>query len=61
MSTPSPWTEFGIQGTGEGGAIAPAAAIGNAINDALHPLGIELTQSPMTPRRIMAALEEAGQ
>ena len=60
MSTPSPWTEFGIKGTGEGGAIAPAAAIGNAINDALHPLGIELNQSPMTPRRIMAALEEVG-
>ena len=60
MSTPSPWTEFGIKGMGEGGAIAPPAAIGNAVNDALAPLGVELTQSPMTPRRIVAALEEAG-
>ena len=60
MSTPSPWTEFGIKGMGEGGAIAPPAAIGNAINDALSVLGVEITQSPMTPRRIMAALEEAG-
>ena len=60
MSTPSPWTEFGIKGMGEGGAIAPPAAIGNAVNDALAGLGVELTQSPMTPRRIVAALEEAG-
>ncbi len=60
MCTPSPWTEFGIKGMGEGGAIAPPAAIGNAVNDALAGLGVELSQSPMTPRHIMAALEEAG-
>ena len=32
---PSPYTEFGQKGIGEGGAIAPPAAIVNAINDAL--------------------------
>ena len=35
METPSPHTRFGIKGMGEGGAIAPPAAIVNAINDAL--------------------------
>ena len=35
METPSPYTEFGQKGIGEGGAIAPPAAIVNAVNDAL--------------------------
>src|SRR5262249_6211903 len=30
METPSPYTEFGVKGVGEGGAIAPPAAIANA-------------------------------
>ena len=56
METPSPYTRFGQKGIGEGGAIAPPAAITNAINDALASLGIELTVSPVTPRRIMEAV-----
>ena len=59
METPSPNTKFGIKGIGEGGAIAPPAAIGNAINDALASLGVELCESPMSPRRILAAIAEA--
>ena len=59
METPSPNTKFGIKGIGEGGAIAPPAAIGNAINDALASLGVELCESPMSPRRILAAISEA--
>jgi carbon-monoxide dehydrogenase large subunit len=35
METPSPHTRFGIKGMGEGGAIAPPAAVVNAVNDAL--------------------------
>jgi carbon-monoxide dehydrogenase large subunit len=56
METPSPYTEFGVKGIGEGGAIAPPAAIANAINDALRPLGVELLRSPMSPRRIVEAI-----
>lgn len=56
METPSPYTKFGVKGIGEGGAIAPPAAIGNAINDALRPLGVELLHSPISPRRIMSAI-----
>ena len=59
MSTPSPFTEFGIKGLGEGGAIAPPAAIANAINDALRPLGVTVTETPITPRRLLAALAAA--
>jgi aerobic carbon-monoxide dehydrogenase large subunit len=56
LETPSPYTRFGQKGIGEGGAIAPPAAIANAVNDALAPLGVELTESPLTPRRIVEAL-----
>jgi carbon-monoxide dehydrogenase large subunit len=57
METPSPYTEFGIKGMGEGGAIAPPATIFNAVNDALRPLGVEMTETPLTPRRLLEALE----
>ncbi len=59
METPSPLTRFGQKGLGEGGAIAPPAAITNAINDALKELGAELLQSPVTPRRIFEAIAAA--
>ena len=56
METPSPYTQFGVKGIGEGGAIAPPAAIANAINDALRPLGVEMRHSPVSPRRIVEAV-----
>jgi aerobic carbon-monoxide dehydrogenase large subunit len=59
METPSPYTRFGQKGLGEGGAIAPPAAITNAVNDALKDLGVELLVSPVTPRRIVEAIERA--
>jgi carbon-monoxide dehydrogenase large subunit len=60
LETPSPYTRFGQKGIGEGGAIAPPAAIANAVNDALAPLGVEITESPLTPRRIVEALLRVG-
>jgi carbon-monoxide dehydrogenase large subunit len=59
MHTPSPYTEFGIKGMGEGGAIAPPAVIFNAVNDALAPVGVEMAQTPLTPARLLAAIERA--
>ena len=60
METLAPHTEFGVKGIGEGGAIAPPAAIANAINDALKPFGVEMLMSPITPRRILSALARNG-
>jgi aerobic carbon-monoxide dehydrogenase large subunit len=57
--TPSPYSEFGIKGMGEGGAIAPPATICNAVNDALRHLGAEVRETPLSPRRILAAIEAA--
>jgi len=59
METPSPYTEFGIKGMGEGGAIAPPAVIFNAVNDALRSLGVELSETPVTPRRLLEAIDRA--
>jgi carbon-monoxide dehydrogenase large subunit len=59
IETPSPFTRYGIKGMGEGGAIGAPAAIANAINDALRPLGVEINETPLTPRRILNAIEEA--
>ncbi len=59
LQTASPYTRFGQKGLGEGGAIAPPAAITNAINDALKDLGAELLISPATPRRIAEAVARA--
>ncbi len=61
MQTPSPYTEFGIKGLGEGGAIGPPAAIVSAVNDALRPLNAEVCDLPLTPERIIAAIEVARQ
>jgi carbon-monoxide dehydrogenase large subunit len=60
METPSPYTRFGQKGLGEGGAIAPPAAIANAVNDALKDLRAELLILPITPRRIVEAIAAAA-
>jgi aerobic carbon-monoxide dehydrogenase large subunit len=60
METLAPHTEFGVKGIGEGGAIAPPAAIANAVNDALRPLRAEVLNSPITPRQVLEAIARAG-
>jgi carbon-monoxide dehydrogenase large subunit len=47
----------GAKGLGEGGTVGAPAAVLNAINDALRPLGAELNTMPATPLRIHAALQ----
>jgi carbon-monoxide dehydrogenase large subunit len=49
----------GYKGAGEGGAIGSPPAVINAINDALAPLGVTVTQLPATPAAIVALLEQA--
>ncbi|MEN3274540.1 MAG: aerobic carbon-monoxide dehydrogenase large subunit, partial [Massilia sp.] len=56
METRSANTEFGVKGVGEGGAIGPPAAILNAVNDAIRGLGATVSETPLTPERLRAAL-----
>jgi carbon-monoxide dehydrogenase large subunit len=60
METPSPHTEFGIKGIGEGGAVGPPAAIVCAVNDALRTLGAEVHDLPLTPARILDAIAKGA-
>lgn len=57
--TPSPYTLHGIKGGGEGGRMMAPAAINVAVNDALAPLGVRVTELPMTPDRLRAAIRAA--
>lgn len=53
LETPSPSTIGGFKGMGEGGAIAPAAVIAGAVEDALSELGqIWVNEVPLTPERV---------
>jgi carbon-monoxide dehydrogenase large subunit len=49
----------GYKGMGEGGAIASPAAVANAVNDALAGLRAHVDQFPITPTRVLQALETA--
>jgi carbon-monoxide dehydrogenase large subunit len=52
LETESHVTLGGFRGVGESGTIGAPAAIGNAIADALAPMGIEPAELPLTPERI---------
>ena len=54
--TPSPLTTFGQKGSGEAGYLGAPAAIANAVNDALAPLGASVETLPMTHDSIWQAI-----
>lgn len=47
---------LGIKGVGESGCIPAAAAIANAVEDAVADLGVVIREVPVTPARLLAAL-----
>jgi carbon-monoxide dehydrogenase large subunit len=53
LESPSPLNPLGVKGLGEGGAIAPPAAIANALADALRPLAVNINEIPLTPDRVV--------
>jgi carbon-monoxide dehydrogenase large subunit len=52
-------TPGGYKGLGEGGAIVAPAALCNAVRDALAPLGISITEQPLSPNKIVSLIEAA--
>jgi carbon-monoxide dehydrogenase large subunit len=48
-----------MKGVGEGGAIPAPAALANAVENALEPLGISLKDLPLTPERVWKAIRAA--
>lgn len=53
---PSPMNPLGVKGAGEGGTAAVGATLANAVSDAL---GIEVTELPLSPNRIIEAIGAA--
>ncbi|MDB5640815.1 MAG: carbon monoxide dehydrogenase large subunit [Hyphomicrobiales bacterium] len=60
VETPSPLNPLGVKGAGEGGTIPAPAAILAAVEDALRPFDVHVTETPLTPERIVELLEAAG-
>lgn len=58
--TPSPITELGVKGIGEAAIHTAPAAILCAVNNALEPLGVRITEAPATPLRLWNLLQTAG-
>jgi carbon-monoxide dehydrogenase large subunit len=56
QESPSPLNPFGVKGVGEGGAIAPPAAIANAVCDALAVFKAEFNATPLKPEHIIRAI-----
>jgi 2-furoyl-CoA dehydrogenase large subunit len=61
LATPSPFTTLGAKGLGEASSMTAPAVVANAVSDALAPLGIEITELPITPSRLWHLLEAARQ
>ncbi len=59
LVTPALTTEYGVKGLGEGGAIAPPAAIANAVADAFADIRASFNETPLSPRRVSEVIERA--
>lgn len=55
LESPNPLHPFGVRGCGEASIIPPAAAIANAIHDAV---GVRMSSLPMAPHKVYAAFAE---
>ena len=52
VQTPSPFTEYGVKGGGEGGRMGSPPALVSAIEDALSEFDISIDFLPITPMRL---------
>jgi carbon-monoxide dehydrogenase large subunit len=57
-AVPSIMNPLGMKGCGEAGTVGALAAVANAVQDALWPLGIRQVDMPFTPARVWAMLNE---
>jgi CO/xanthine dehydrogenase Mo-binding subunit len=58
LEIPNPGHPYGVRGVGETSIVPPLAAIANAVSDAA---GVRLTELPLSPPRVLAALQgDAG-
>ena len=48
---------YGVRGVGETPIVAPLAAVGNAVS---HAIGVRLTELPLSPPKVLAAIANGG-
>jgi carbon-monoxide dehydrogenase large subunit len=53
LVTPSPLNPLGVKGVGEGGTLAPPAAITAAVEDALRPFGAHIVGTPIRAEDVL--------
>ena len=58
--TLSPLNPLGLKGAGEGGTIPAIAAIVAAVENALSPFGVTISEAPISPQRIVELLGDAA-
>ena len=56
---PSPLNPLGVKGGGEGGTAGVGAAVANAVSDALRPLGIQITDLPLSPNKLRELISKS--
>jgi carbon-monoxide dehydrogenase large subunit len=56
MESLSPTNPLGVKGAAESGTIGAPAAIASAIEDALQPFNLHITELPITPARLLALI-----
>jgi carbon-monoxide dehydrogenase large subunit len=61
LETPSPLNPLGIKGAGEAGVIPVPALMAQALEDALSPWDVTITEMPLSPAQIRALVREAEQ
>jgi carbon-monoxide dehydrogenase large subunit len=60
IETPTETSELGAKGAGEAGLTGAVGALLNAVNDALLPFDAYMTEVPLSPPRILRAIDEAN-
>jgi carbon-monoxide dehydrogenase large subunit len=58
MQSPSPLNPLGAKGAGEVGTIPAAAVIISAVENALSPFGVRISEVPILPHRLLALIAE---
>ncbi|MGJ3259530.1 MAG: molybdopterin cofactor-binding domain-containing protein [Rhodospirillales bacterium] len=61
MESPTPLNPLGVKGAGEGGTIPAPAAIVAAVENALQPFGVVITECPILPQRIVELIAETSE
>jgi carbon-monoxide dehydrogenase large subunit len=60
IETPAVEMPLGVKGVGESGTIGPAAAIANAVGDALREFDVDIVATPITPTSVLEAIHASG-